>query len=154
MYREDYYKFANALMPHKVFNNGRLMVYRLLRNEEQFIQELKNTWTTIDLENSHLRSAAPDFKIEIVQADYEHTAVIISVPEAALMQEAISIAIVYDNDDNFRYFIYKISHGEEDRAQYSINEICSNGEKINYGLHDGMKAFKDRLAEILFYDLL
>jgi len=154
MYREDYYKFANELIPHKVFNNGRLVVYRLLRNEEQFIQELKSTWLTIELENSQFRSVSPDFKMEIVQVDFEHTAIIISVPEAYLPQEAINIAIVYDNDDNFRYFTYEISHGEEDRAQYSVNEICSNWEKIDYGIHDGMKAFKDRLAEILFYDLL
>ncbi|MEQ8154882.1 MAG: hypothetical protein ABRQ25_08380 [Clostridiaceae bacterium] len=154
MYRKDYYKFANELMPNKVFNNGRLMVYRLLRNEEQFIQELKSTWPTIDLENPQFRSAEPDFKMEIVQADFEHTAIIISMPEASLPQEAINIAIVYDNDDNFRYFTYEINYGIEDRTQYSLNEICSNGEKIDYGIHDGMKDFKDRLAEILFYDLL
>lgn len=156
MYREDYYKFANEFMPHKVFNHGRLMIYRLLRNEEQFIKELKNSWTTIELEKPQFRSEPPAFNMKIVQVDFEHTAIIISMPEASLPKEAIHIAIVYNNEEKFRYFSYEISQGIKDMTLYSLNEIYSNGEKVNYGFHcdKDKEAFKDELSEILFYDLL
>jgi len=73
------------------------------------------------------------------------------------LADVIHIAIKYDNYYKFRYFIYEVSDGlEAMRVQYSINEICSDGEKINYGLHYNMEkeAFKDELVDILFYELL
>lgn len=45
------------------------MIYRLLRNEEKFIQELKVYGQQLSWKNS-VRSAALDFKIEMVQADF------------------------------------------------------------------------------------
>lgn len=155
-YREDYYKFAHLLMPSAVFNYGRLFVFRLLRDEEAFVENLKKTWSSIELEEPGLRNNPPDFSIDIRYPNTEHTGIIISIPEAAEDQEAAYIGITYDENDNFRYFTYEIGKGESEETVYFLCEWTSSGEHINYGLYEvrDKALFIREISDILVYDLL
>jgi predicted house-cleaning noncanonical NTP pyrophosphatase (MazG superfamily) len=154
-YREDYYKFVNQLVPEMVFNNGRLFIYRLLRNENMMITNLKKLWEKMKLEETYYRNEFPNIQIEEVQINVEHTLIIISIPEAREDQEAIYIGITYDRDDNFRYFTYEISKQTCDKERYSLYEITSNNEQINYGAHQvkDKAVFSKELSQVLIYEL-
>lgn len=156
MFRDDYYKFTYELMPNIVFNSGQLMIYRLLRNEGKFIEDLKIAWSNIELQNQKHRNDPPSFTMDIVQLNFEHTAIIISIPEAYMSQEAIYMAIVYDNDDNFRYFTYEITEGKQGESGYLVKEFYLNKSSTNYGfcIEKDKNVFKSKLSEIVFYDLL
>ncbi|MBL4933045.1 hypothetical protein [Clostridium paridis] len=156
MYRDDYYKFTYELMPNIVYNFGPLMIYRLLRDEEKFIDNLKIEWSNIELENQELRNQPPNFIMNIVQLNFEHTAIILSIPEATMLQEAIYIAIVYDNNDTFRYFTYEICKGKQDEMGYLLREIYLSEPPTDYGFHNEIdkEVFQNKLSEIVFYDLL
>ena len=155
-YREDYYKFTHYLMPHTVFNYGRLMIYRMERNENSFIEELKRTWSTIELEKPQLRNVSPSFGIETIQLTVEHTGIITCIPEASEAQEAMYLAIVFDTTDNFRYFTYEIGKEKEAEPLYFLCEWTQNRQHINYGPHSesDKKIFINNLSEQLVYDLL
>jgi hypothetical protein len=155
-YREDYYKFAHCLMPNSVFNYGRLLVYKILRNEEVFINNLKITWSKIEVENNQYRNIPPEFELDIKNLNDEHTAIIITMPEAKENQEALYIGITYDKDDNFRYFTYEIGKGSEGAALYFLYEWTLGGKHINYGAHHDMQKnlFIKEISSLLLYDLL
>ena len=154
-YREDYYKFTHYLVPYTVFSYGRLMIYRMEKNENSFIEELKRTWAAIELEKPQLRNEYPSFGIETIQLTVEHTG-IISIPEASESQEAMYIAIVFDTTDNFRYFTYEIGKGNQGRPLYFLCEWTQSQQHINYGPHPerDKKIFINNLSEQLVYDLL
>lgn len=156
MCREDYYKFAYELMPNIVYNSGPLMIYRLLRDEVSFIDNLKREWSNIKIENQKLRNDPPSFTMNIAHLNFEHTAIIISIPEAARVQEAVYIAIVYDNKDNFRYFTYEIANGKQMEKVYLLKEVYLSEGPTNYGFYneEDKEVFETKLSEIVFYDLL
>ncbi len=155
-YREDYYKFTHQHMPHTVFNYGRLLVYRLMRDEESFLENLKKTWSTIEIDKPQMRKAPPDFSLDILQFNIEHTGIILTIPEAREDQEAAYIGITYDKDDNFRYFTYEIGQGSQGETIYFICECTKDWEHFNYGFHhERDKAlFIKKISEILVYDLV
>jgi hypothetical protein len=154
--KEDYYKFTHQLMPHTVFNHGRLLVYRLMRNEELFIENLKITWSTIELEKPQLRSSPPDFALHIIDFNIEHTGIILSVPAATEDGEAVYIGIIYDKNDNFRYFTYEIGKGIKGETLYFLCECTADWEHFNYGCHfqRDKSIFIKEISELLVYDLL
>jgi hypothetical protein len=153
--REDYYKFTHHLMPHTIFNYGRLLVYRMMRNEDEFIDNLKKTWLSIEVEKGDFKSDPPEFELNIINLNAEHTAIIITIPEAMEKQEAVYIGIIYDKDDNFRYFTYEIGEGNQHEKLYFLCEWTSNREHLNYGTHnDSNKAvFIKDVSDLLIYDL-
>lgn len=154
--RQDYYKFTHFLMPHTIFNYGRLFVYRLLRDEEAFMENLKSTWSSIELEEPELRNDSPNFSIEIIYPNIEHTVIIVSIPEATEPLEADYIGITYDENDNFRYFTYEIGKGEHEETLYFLFEWTSTGEHINYGSYESRDkaGFIKEISDLLVYDLL
>lgn len=155
-YREDYYKFAYHIMPHTIFNYGHLFVYRLMRNEGLFIENLKKTWSKIQIEKPQFRSSPPDFTVDIINFNVEHTGIVISLSEAKEDREAVYIGIIYDKNDNFRYFTYEIGKGINDEALYFVCECTSEWEHLNYGFHfeRDKSVFIKELSELLVYDLL
>lgn len=155
-YREDYYKFTHYLMLHTIFNYGKLFVYRLLRNEELFIENLKKTWATIELDKPQLRNNSPNFELDIINLNVEHTGIIITIPEAIETQEAFYIGITYDENDNFRYFTYEIGKGSNEDTIYFLCERTSSGDYINYGFHcnKDKPLFIKEISDLLIYDLL
>ncbi|MDP4091347.1 MAG: hypothetical protein Q8930_19045 [Bacillota bacterium] len=154
-FREDYYEFTQSLMPHTVLNYGRLLVYRLLRDEEAFIENLKKTWLSLQLEEPQCRNDLPDFSIDITYPNVEHTVIIITIPQAAEPLEASYIGITYDKDDRFRYFTYEIGKGINGEAIYFLCERTKDGEHINYGAYENVDkaVFIKELSDLLVYEL-
>lgn len=155
-FREDYYKFTHLLMPHAAFNYGRLLTYRMLRDERAFIENLKKTWSVIELEDPQCRNDPPDFSIDITYPNVEHTVIIITIPQAAEAQEAIYIGITYDKDDRFRYFTYELGKGISGETIYFLCEWTRDGEHVNYGAYDkrDKSVFIKGLSDLLVYELL
>lgn len=154
--REDYYKFTHQFMPHTIFNYGRLLVYRMMRNKEIFIDNLKKTWSTIELEKERFKSVPPNFEVDIIDLNVEHTGIIITIPEAMENEEAVFIGITYDNNDNFRYFTYEIGEGNQHETLYFLCEWTLGRDHINYGPHNDKKkaVFIKEVSDLLIYDLL
>ena len=153
--REDYYHFTHYFMPHTIFNYGRLMINSIQRNEDYFIEELKRTWATIELEKPQLRNVTPNFIMDTIQLTIEHAGIIISIPEATESHEAMYIAIVFDITDNFRYFTYEIGKGRQEDTLYYLCEWTPEWKHINYGTHKDRdkKIFTKNLSELLVYEL-
>jgi hypothetical protein len=154
-YREDYYKFTHLLLPNSCLKYGRLIAYRIMRNQEIFIENLKSIWKSMDLEKPQLRNNSPSFQVENVQLNPEHTGIIFSIPEAAENGEANFIGIVYDSNDNFRYFTYEIGEDEHHGKVYNLCELDKAGNHFVYGFQsDSSKStFIRELSTILIYEL-
>lgn len=154
-YREDYYKFTYLLLSDLSYRQGRLMVYRAMRNKETFIENLKYIWEGINLEKPQLRNTPPSFQVECVQLNPEHAGIVISIPEASEDGEANYIGVVYDSDDKFRYFTYEIGENENHKKIYYLCELDEEGNRCVYGIqNDNTKsAFLMELSSILIYEL-
>jgi hypothetical protein len=154
-YREDYYKFTHSLLPDLCLKSGKLLVYRVMRNQEIFIENLKSIWESMYLEKPQLRNSSPGFQVENVKLNLEHGGIIISIPEAAENGEANFIAAVYDLNDNFRYFTYEIGEDKHGKKVYYLWELDGAGNRFIYGAQsDSVKsAFLAELSMILIYEL-
>lgn len=153
--REDYYKFTYLLLPNLSYKQGRLMVYRAMRNKETFIENLKNIWEGIDLKKPQLKNTPPNFRVDCVQLNPEHAGIIISIPEASGDGEANYVGAVYDSNDKFRYFTYEIGVNENHSKIYYLCELDEAGNRSVYGTQNEntKSAFLRELSSILIYDL-
>lgn len=150
-YREDYIKFTYNLLPQMLFKYKNLISYFGSLNKDELISVLSNAWNKLKLENPEIRSAIPNFNISFKEMNVLQNAIVIEIPEATEVLEAIYIAIIYSNEDKIRYLTYEIG----DVGTFYIIETLSDNTRINYGKIEqrNKRLFIKELSDILVGDL-
>ena len=122
-------------MPYFVFKQGRSLVDRVMKDKKSLIKGMKSSWLTIQLESTDRRSMTPNFTVDKISINAEHSGIIITIPQAVEDHEAVYLGIIYDKDYNFRYYTYEIGEGNEGETLYFLCECTSMGNHLNYSSH-------------------
>jgi hypothetical protein len=154
--REDYYKFSHLLLPHTVFNYGRVAIDRVKKDKNAFVLDLKRSWQSIQIESNDSRNDAPSFQIDIRKLDVIHNLIILTIPETIEVWETPYIGITFDDAYNIRYFTYEIGKTIEDKLVFFLCQLTKSGEHINYGKFEelNVELFVSEISDIMVYDLL
>ncbi|PJI10208.1 MULTISPECIES: hypothetical protein [Clostridium] len=151
MYREDYYKFSHYLLPYSIFKFGNVIIKRILEDEEEFIESLKVSWNSIELEGNSIRSNPPSFDIDNIKIDENKTLIIIKIPEAKEERETSYIGIGFNKNNDFRYFTYEIGKGLHYEKIYFLCEWTKKFNHINHGMYSSndIENFIDDIKTLL-----
>ncbi|URZ01259.1 hypothetical protein [Clostridium felsineum] len=135
MYREDYYKFSHYFLPNFLFKFGDIIIKRMLENKEEFIESLKISWNSIELEKSFTRNDPPSFEINNINIDEDKSLIIIKIPEAKEERETPYIGIGFNKSNDIRYFTYEIGKGLHYEEIYFLCEWTRELKHINHGMY-------------------